>query len=75
MTYIFIIILSAPNIQTSTTVVSEVELKPGGRMIAVTNDNVVEYIHRVADFRYENNSVKVVYPGSTLTIRMYSRSA
>lgn len=30
----------------------EVELKPGGRNINVTNDNVVEYIHRVADYRY-----------------------
>ncbi|GAX81158.1 hypothetical protein CEUSTIGMA_g8591.t1 [Chlamydomonas eustigma] len=29
----------------------EVELKPGGRDIAVTKDNVVEYIHRVSDFR------------------------
>jgi ubiquitin-protein ligase E3 C len=31
--------------------VFEVELKPGGAAIPVTNDNVVEYIHRVADFR------------------------
>lgn len=30
----------------------EVELKPGGRNIAVTNDNVMEYIHRVADYRW-----------------------
>ena len=30
---------------------AEVELKPGGRLISVTNDNVVEYIHRVADYR------------------------
>ena len=29
----------------------DVELKPGGRSIPVTNDNVVEYIHRIADFR------------------------
>lgn len=29
----------------------EVELKPGGRDIAVRADNVIEYIHRLADFR------------------------
>lgn len=29
----------------------EVELKPGGRDIAVKADNVIEYIHRLADFR------------------------
>eukprot|EP00882_Tetradesmus_deserticola_P020781 GHRQ01022458.1.p1 GENE.GHRQ01022458.1~~GHRQ01022458.1.p1 ORF type:complete len:327 (+),score=159.78 GHRQ01022458.1:847-1827(+) len=29
----------------------EVELKPGGRDIAVRADNVVEYVHRLADFR------------------------
>lgn len=29
----------------------EVELKPGGRNIAVRADNVIEYIHRLADFR------------------------
>ena len=41
---------------------AEVELKPGGRLIAVTNDNVVEYIHRVADFRYDSDceSMKLV---------------
>lgn len=29
----------------------EVELKPGGRGVPVTPDNVTEYIHRLADFR------------------------
>lgn len=29
----------------------EVELKRGGRDLAVTPDNVIEYIHRVADYR------------------------
>ena len=29
----------------------EVDLKPNGRHIPVTNDSVVEYIHRVADYR------------------------
>lgn len=29
----------------------EVELKPGGRDIIVRADNVIEYIHRLADFR------------------------
>lgn len=29
----------------------EVELKPGGKDIPVVNDNAIEYIHRVADFR------------------------
>src|SRR5690242_7959841 len=29
----------------------EVELKPGGRDTAVKADNVIEYIHRLADFR------------------------
>ncbi|MEW5297235.1 MAG: hypothetical protein WDW36_000459 [Sanguina aurantia] len=29
----------------------EVELKPDGRSIAVTHDNVMEYIHRVAEYR------------------------
>eukprot|EP00879_Flechtneria_rotunda_P028518 GHRR01030643.1.p1 GENE.GHRR01030643.1~~GHRR01030643.1.p1 ORF type:complete len:210 (+),score=78.04 GHRR01030643.1:176-805(+) len=29
----------------------EVELKPGGRDIPVRADNVIEYIHRLADFR------------------------
>ncbi|KAG1656674.1 hypothetical protein FOA52_016018 [Chlamydomonas sp. UWO 241] len=30
---------------------TEVELKPGGRDIPVTADNVMEYIHRMADYR------------------------
>lgn len=30
---------------------AEVELKPGGRHIAVTADNVNEYIHRVAHYK------------------------
>ncbi|KIY98366.1 ubiquitin-protein ligase E3 C [Monoraphidium neglectum] len=30
---------------------TEVELKPGGSAIPVTSSNVVEYVHRVADFR------------------------
>jgi len=29
----------------------DVDLKPNGRDIAVTPENVVEYIHRIADFR------------------------
>jgi hypothetical protein len=29
----------------------EVDLKPGGRDIAVRADNVVEYVHRLSDFR------------------------
>jgi len=30
---------------------AEVELKPNGRQIGVTRDNVIEYIHRFADYR------------------------
>lgn len=33
------------------TPMQEVELKPDGRAIAVTHDNVMEYIHRVAEYR------------------------
>ena len=29
----------------------EVELKPGGHSIIVTNDNRIEYIHLMADYR------------------------
>ncbi|GMH39401.1 hypothetical protein BSKO_07299 [Bryopsis sp. KO-2023] len=37
----------------------EVELKSGGKDIPVTNDNAIEYIHRVADFRL-NKQVRSV---------------
>lgn len=37
----------------------EVELKPGGRDTSVTNENAIEYIHRVADYRL-NQQVKAV---------------
>ena len=30
---------------------SEEELKPGGSEIAVDNDNKIEYIHKVADYK------------------------
>jgi hypothetical protein len=29
----------------------DVDLKPNGRHIPVTSENIVEYIHRIADFR------------------------
>jgi len=37
----------------------EVELKPNGKQIRVTRDNVIEYIHRFADYRL-NKEVHVV---------------
>lgn len=39
--------------------ISEVELKPGGKNIPVTNHNAIEYIHRVADHRLNKQVHKV----------------
>lgn len=37
---------------------SQVELVPGGREVAVTDDNKLAYIHRVADFRLNTQLVR-----------------
>ena len=38
------------------------ELIPGGRGVAVTNDNRIAYMHHVAHFRLEDPSAKKVLP-------------
>lgn len=38
----------------------EIELKPGGSDLPVTNENVIEYIHRVADYRLNQQNSRCV---------------